>query len=98
MTNVWDIGRTKGAEREQTGGHATCPQDGLVVDAFLGSGSTLIAAEQTNRKCYGIELDEKYCDVIVRRWTKYMLDNNEEFTVKRNGETLQQHQLDKYLN
>lgn len=69
-----------------------------VVDAFLGSGSTLIAAEQTNRKCYGIELEEKYCDVIVRRWTKYMQDNNKEFTVKRNGETLQQHQLDKYLN
>ena len=111
MTNVWDIGRTKGAEREEVGGHATpkplelcqrvikssCPQDGLVVDAFLGSGSTLIAAEQTNRKCYGIELEEKYCDVIVRRWTKYMQDNNKEFTVKRNGETLQQHQLDKYL-
>ena len=73
MTNVWDIGRTKGAERAETGGHATpkplelcqrvikssCPQDGLVVDAFLGSGSTLIAAEQTNRRCYGIELEEK---------------------------------------
>ena len=112
MTNVWDIGRTKGVEREETGGHATpkplelcqrvikssCPQNGLVVDAFLGSGSTLIAAEQTNRKCYGIELEEKYCDVIVRRWTKYMQDNNKEFTVKRNGETLQQHQLDKYIN
>mgnify|MGYP003589824098 CR=1 FL=1 len=39
-----------------------------VLDLFLGSGSTLIACEQTNRICYGMELDEKYCDVIVQRW------------------------------
>jgi site-specific DNA-methyltransferase (adenine-specific) len=38
------------------------------MDLFLGSGSTLIACEQTNRICYGIELAEKYCDVIVQRW------------------------------
>lgn len=42
--------------------------EGIVLDLFLGSGSTLIAAEQTGRICYGIELDPKYCDVIVRRW------------------------------
>lgn len=40
----------------------------LVIDLFLGSGSTLIAAEQTGRKCYGMELDPKYCDVIIERW------------------------------
>lgn len=40
----------------------------LVYDSFLGSGTTLIACEQTNRICYGMELDEKYCDVIVQRW------------------------------
>lgn len=39
-----------------------------VLDLFLGSGSTLIACEQTNRTCYGMEIDEKYCDVIVSRW------------------------------
>lgn len=38
----------------------------IVLDTFLGSGSTLIASEQTNRICYGIELDEKFVDVIVR--------------------------------
>lgn len=43
-------------------------EEDLVVDNFLGSGSTLIACEQTNRICYGMELDEKYCDVIVQRW------------------------------
>jgi DNA modification methylase len=40
----------------------------LVVDLFLGSGSTLIACEQTDRTCYGMELDPKYCDVIITRW------------------------------
>lgn len=39
-----------------------------VLDLFGGSGSTLIAAEQTNRTCYMMELDPKYCDVIVKRW------------------------------
>lgn len=42
-----------------------------VLDLFLGSGSTLIACEQTNRICYGMELDEKYCDVIVQRWVNF---------------------------
>jgi DNA modification methylase len=40
----------------------------LVMDLFLGSGSTLIAAEQLNRKCYGMEISPQYCDVIVKRW------------------------------
>jgi site-specific DNA-methyltransferase (adenine-specific) len=40
----------------------------LVVDIFLGSGTTLIAAEKTGRTCYGMELNPPYCDVIVRRW------------------------------
>ena len=39
-----------------------------IVDLFLGSGSTLIACEQANKNCYGMELDPKYCDVIVTRW------------------------------
>ncbi len=42
-----------------------------VVDVFLGSGSTLIACEKTNRVCYGMELDEHYCDVIIKRWEQY---------------------------
>ena len=44
---------------------------GVIYDAFLGSGSTLIAAEKTKRKCYGMELDPKYCDVIVKRWEDF---------------------------
>jgi DNA modification methylase len=41
-----------------------------IVDLFGGSGSTLIAAEQTNRICYMMELDPKYCDVIIERWER----------------------------
>ena len=47
--------------------HATRP-NGTVLDIFGGSGTTLIAAEQTNRTCYMMELDPKYCDVIIKRW------------------------------
>ena len=43
----------------------------IVLDPFLGSGSTLIAAEKTGRICYGMELDPKYVDVIVKRWEDY---------------------------
>lgn len=42
--------------------------DGLVLDPFAGSGSTLIACHQTGRRCYAIELDPRYCDVICRRF------------------------------
>ena len=42
-----------------------------IYDPFLGSGTTTIAAEKTNRKCYGMELDPKYCDVIVKRWEDF---------------------------
>ncbi|TVM02737.1 MAG: hypothetical protein CV087_08880 [Candidatus Brocadia sp. WS118] len=46
--------------------------DGKVIyDPFLGSGSTLIACEQTNRVCYGMEIDEHYCSVIIKRWEEY---------------------------
>lgn len=43
----------------------------LVLDTFGGSGSTLIASEQTGRICRMMELDEKYCDVIRRRWAEF---------------------------
>jgi DNA modification methylase len=42
----------------------------LIYDPFLGSGTTLAAAELTERVCSGMELDPKYIDVIVRRWEK----------------------------
>ena len=47
----------------------------IILDPFGGSGSTLIACEKLNRKCYMMEIDEHYCDVIIKRW--------EEFTGKK---------------
>ena len=46
-------------------------QEDLILDLFLGSGSTLIAAQKTGRICYGMELDPKYVDVIIKRWEDY---------------------------
>lgn len=43
----------------------------IILDVFGGSGSTLIACEKTNRKCFMMEIDPHYCDVIVARWEKY---------------------------
>lgn len=56
-----------------------------VYEPFLGSGSTLIAAEKTNRKCLGIELEPHYMQVIIDRWQDYTGEKAE----KINGETLQ---------
>jgi len=44
---------------------------GAVFDPFLGSGTTLMAAELTGRACYGVELDPKYCDLILQRWQDF---------------------------
>lgn len=82
MNNVWHFDRTSQEERTSTGGHATpkpialcsraiksSSREGeIVLDVFGGSGSTLIACEQLNRKCYMCELDPHYCDVIIQRW------------------------------
>jgi DNA modification methylase len=54
----------------------------IVAESFTGSGSTMVAAHQLNRKCYGMELDPKYCQVIIDRMTK--LDPSLE--IKRNGQ------------
>jgi site-specific DNA-methyltransferase (adenine-specific) len=56
-------------------------KDKLIVDLFSGSGSTMVAAHQLKRKCYGMELDPKYCQVIIDRMRK--LDPN--ISIKKNG-------------
>lgn len=67
----------------------TTKHDSTILDLFGGSGSTLIACEKTNRNCYMMELDPKYCDVIIKRWQEYTgntathAESGEKFT---NGE------------
>jgi site-specific DNA-methyltransferase (adenine-specific) len=56
-------------------------ENDLILDLFLGSGSTMVASHQLKRKCYGMELDPKYCDVIV----KGMIKLDPSLTIKRNG-------------
>ena len=93
FNNVWKFERH--LRQGDEGGHATpkpiplceraikssCPDKGLVLDVFLGSGSTMVASHQLKRKCYGMELDPKYCQVIVNR----MLKLDPTLTIKRNG-------------
>lgn len=57
----------------------------IVLDSFLGSGSTLIAAEKTGRFCYGLELDPKYVDVVVQRYVDYLTEKGEDPEVIKNG-------------
>ena len=79
MRDVWEFPRVTGDERH---GHATpkpvammervmkssLPKGGLCLEPFGGSGATLMGAEKAGRICYTMELQGKYCDVIVRRW------------------------------
>ena len=59
----------------------------IVLDPFLGSGSTLIACEETGRICYGVELDEKFMDVIVKRYIE-QVGSADGVSVQRDGQTL----------
>ena len=59
-------------------------ENDLIADIYLGSGSTMVASHQLKRKCYGMELDPKYCQVIIDRMKK--LDSS--LVIKRNGELI----------
>jgi DNA modification methylase len=60
-------------------------ENDIVTDSFLGSGTTMVAAHQLNRKCYGMELEPKYCQVIIDRMRK--LDPG--LVIKKNGEVME---------
>ena len=49
----------------------TSARGDIVLDPFLGSGTTVIAAERTGRVCYGLELEPAYVDTVVRRWQRF---------------------------
>ena len=64
-----------------------------VYDPFLGSGTTLIAAEMTGRQCIGIELNPQYCDVIITRWSNFT--GKDEVTINGKPVSWKKHQLEK---
>jgi DNA modification methylase len=102
-TNVWDYAGVNsfGKNRGDLKLHPTVkpvemimdaimdvsPRGGLVLDSFLGSGSTLIAAEKTKRVCYGIELEPLYIDTTIRRWEAL---SKKDAVLLSNGKTYKQ--------
>ena len=87
---VWEIKRPSKSELHPTmkpielcerGIKNSSNQDAIVYEPFTGSGSTMVASHQLKRKCYGMELDPKYCQVIIDR----MIKLNPSIEIKRNG-------------
>lgn len=79
-TTIWEVDRPSRSKEHPTMKPVelitkaianSSKEDDIILDLFLGSGSTLIACEKTNRICYGMELDPKYVDVIIKRWEDY---------------------------
>lgn len=62
--------------------------NGIVLDSFGGSGSTLISCEQLDRTCFMLEIDEKYASVILRRYAEFKQNGGEDIVCERGGETL----------
>ena len=58
----------------------------LILDYFLGSGSTLIACEKTNRQCFGMELDEHYCSVIIQRYIDFVGGSSKVLLTSNDGD------------
>jgi DNA modification methylase len=91
QNGVWQVNRMKGLQMQhptqkpleicERGINNSTNENELVLDLFLGSGSTMAASHQLKRKCYGMELDPKYCQVIIDRMKK--LDPT--LIIKRNG-------------
>ena len=91
QNGVWQVNRMKGLQMQhptqkpleicERGINNSTEKNELILDLFLGSGSTMVAAHQLKRKCYGMELDTKYCQVIIDRMKK--LDSS--LVIKKNG-------------
>ena len=90
-TSVWDIPKPMKAKEHPTMKPVALVEnallnnsavDNIVIDWYLGSGTTMVAAHQLNRKCYGMEIDPKYCQVIIDR----MLKLDPDLIIKKNGQ------------
>ncbi len=96
QTTIWEYDRPKSSKEHPTMKPValmaypiqnSCMSNCIVLDPFLGSGSTLIACEETGRICYGVELDEKFCDVIVKRYVE-KTESGDQVFVLRDGEKI----------
>lgn len=96
QTTVWEYDRPKSSKEHPTMKPValmaypiqnSCMSNCIVLDPFLGSGSTLIACEETGRICYGVELDEKFTDVIVKRYVEAVGSSDGVFLL-RGGEKI----------
>jgi DNA modification methylase len=96
-TTVWNFDKPKKNENHPTEkpiGLLAYPiknssqVNGIVMDTFLGSGSTMIACEQTDRICFGMDLDEKYVSVALRRYVNFIGSDKDVF-VEREGVKIQ---------
>ena len=95
QNGVWQVNRMKGLQMVhptqkpleicERGINNSTNTNEIIIDLFLGSGSTMVAAHQLNRKCYGMELDPKYCQVIIDRMKKLDPD----LVIKKNGQIIQ---------
>ena len=103
QTNVFEFDGIKNSKEEGFGHPSSKPvpliaylirqstmTNGIVLDGFLGSASTLIACEEIDRVCYGVELEPKFVDVAVKRFQKYCTDNSKtaEIYLMRDGQRL----------
>lgn len=99
QTTVWEYDRPKSSKDHPTMKPVqlmaypirnSSMTNGIILDPFLGSGSTMMACEETDRICRGIELDPKFVDVEVKRWRSYMKENGQitDCYVVRNGQKL----------
>lgn len=102
QTDVWDYKRSTNNDVHPTmkpieimekafSHHPSCK---TVADIFCGSGSTLITAEKTGRTCYGCELDEHYCSVIIKRYIDFVGTSDEVYLVE-NGEKIRLSEVQK---
>jgi DNA modification methylase len=71
-------------------------KNGIVLDLFGGSGSTLIASEMLNRKCLMMEIEPTYCDVIIKRYIDFKEGNKEDIFLLENGNKIQWDKIDGY--
>ena len=69
----------------------------IVLDSFLGSGSTIVAADRTNRRGFGIELEPKYVQRAVRKFIRYAQNQSKPYEIKRNGEVMSEDDLTPFM-